>query len=132
MGEISDGADVTSIQALANRQSDYFKTEENKQAAYEFVKKIVGGMSAKQLSSSKSTAILTFSRLLAAIDGRVHDVTYRDDSGNLQHEAVSTTLIEMLEKNNAITELKSSSNSSMRSGMNPTVAKLVGVLNPDT
>jgi hypothetical protein len=38
----------------------------------------------------------------------------------------------MLEKNNAITELKSSSNSSMRSGMNPTVAKLVGVLDPDT
>ena len=132
MGEISDGADATSIQALANRQSDYFKTEENKQAAYEFIKKIVGGMSAKQLSSSKSTAILTFSRLLAAIDGRVHDVTYRDDSGNLRHEAVSTTLIEMLDKNNAITELKSSSNSSMRSGMNPTVAKLVGVLDPDT
>ena len=132
MGTTSDGADIASIQALANRQSDYFKTDENKQAAYENIKKLVGGMSAKQLSSSKSTAILTFSRLLAAVDGRVHDITYRDDSGNLQHEAVSTTLIEMLEKNNAITELKSSSNSSMRSGMNPTVAKLVGVLDPDT
>lgn len=131
MGKIEDGADAASIQALAARQNDYFKTAENKQAAYEYVSEIVGGMSAKQLSTSKSTAILTLSRMLAAVDGRVHDITYRDDKGVLRHEAMSTTLIELLTKNHAIEELQSRSNSSMRSGMNPTVAKLVGVLSPD-
>lgn len=125
-----DMTTVAELQALADSQDQYFK--DNKQAAYEYISEIVGGMSAKQLSTSKSTAIFTLSRMLASIDGRTQNVTYRDDKGNVHHEAMSTTFLELLNKNHAIEELRSRSNSSMRSGMNPVVAKLVGVLDPDS